>query len=489
MIEKQQRQIVDLTSQIAKLQFQLDQFIRAAHGTKSEKLRLLSSNSNDTSLELPFGEELKEVVEPETKSITVIRTLRKSENPPSRSEIPAHLDRVVTLLKPESIPDGAVQIGELVTEQLEYQPGKLFVKQTIRPKYALADKSGVLVAPMPLISTYKCMAGASLLMRILVDKYVDHLPLYRQQQRFKRDGMNIPASTLSGWVKLAAELLEPLYDLMVEQVLASSYIGADETHMNVLDKKLKGKTHHGYFWVYLAHEEKLIFFDYDASRAQGVPGEKLKNFRGHLQSDGYVGYKQFKNNPDITWMCCWAHSRRKFEAAMKNDLKRSEYVLEKIQRLYRLEHWIRVLKVSQENIVLLRQKIATPILHELKAWMLETIADPKVLPSSPIADAIKYTLKLWDELTVYTTDHRLQIDNNLVENKIRPVAIGRKNYLFMGSHKHAQYSAMLYSFFASCALNGINPEEWLQSVIEKISTTPIEERHTLLPNRWSPSKN
>ena len=488
LIKKQQQQIVELTSQLeasnrlnAQLRFQLDQFIRAAHGTKSEKLHLLTSNTN---LELPFGEELKQEVEQETKSITVTRTLGKRENPPSRSEIPAHLDRVITTLEPQFVPDGAVKIGELITEQLEYQPGKLFVKQTIRPKYALADKSGVVVAPMPLISIYKCMAGASLLMRILIDKYVDHLPLFRQQQRLKRDGMNIPASTLSGWVKLCAELLEPLYNLMVEQVLASSYIGADETHMNVLDKKLKGKTHHGYFWVYLAHEEKLIFFDYDASRAQGVPGEKLKDFKGHLQSDGYVGYRQFKNNPDITWMCCWAHARRKFEAAMKNDLRRSEFVLEKIQRLYRLEHWMRVFKVSPEKIVLLRQKIATPILEELKAWMLQTIVDPKVLPSSPIADAIKYTLKLWNELTVYTTDYKLQIDNNLVENKIRPVAIGRKNYLFMGSHQHAQYSAMMYSFFASCALNGLNPEQWLQDVIENIASTPKEEIYTLLPNQW-----
>jgi hypothetical protein len=187
-------------------------------------------------------------------------------------------------------------------------------------------------------------------------------------------------------------------------------------------------------------------------------------------------------------MCCWAHARRKFEAAMKNDLKRSEYVLGKIQRLYRLEHWIRILKVSPEKIVQLRQKIATPILEELNAWMLQTIVDPKVLPSSPIADAIKYTLKLWKELTVYTTDHRLHIDNNPVENKIRPVAIGRKNFLFMGSHKHAQYSAMMYSFFASCALNGINPEQWLQDVIEKIGATPKNEYYKLLPNLWGKSE-
>jgi transposase len=473
---------------VAKLQFQLDQFLRAVHGTKSEKLQPILSNMSSDAPELPFGEEIKQEAEPETKSITVTRTHRKKENPPSRSEIPAHLDRVVSTIEPAAIPEGAVKIGELVTEQLEYQPGKIFVKKTVRPKYAFADKSGVIVAPMPWISTYKCMAGASLLMRILVDKHVDHLPLYRQQQRFKRDGMNIPASTLSGWVKLAAELLEPLYDLLVEQVLASSYIGADETHMNVLDKKIKGKTHHGYFWVYLAHQEKLTFFDYDATRAQGVPGEKLKTFKGHLQSDGYVGYKQFKENPDITWMCCWAHARRKFEAAMKNDLKRSEYVLGKIQRLYRLEHWIRILKVSPEKIVQLRQNIATPILEGLNAWMLETIVDPKVPPSSPIADAIKYTLKLWKELTVYTTDHRLYIDNNPVENKIRPVAIGRKNYLFMGSHKHAQYSAMLYSFFASCALNGINPEHWLQDVIEKIGSTSKNEYYKLLPNHWGKSE-
>jgi len=484
IIEAQANLIDELQKKVARLTFQLNSFIRATHGSKSEKFHpsLLPAQSVFQP-ELPFGDIVEEALEqPQASSYTVTRPKKKSETPPSRNLLPEHLERVKKIVEPDHIPDGAVRIGELVSEALEYRPGKLFVTQTIRPKYALADKSAVMIADMPAMPVLKCIAGASLLMRILIDKFVDHMPVYRQQQRFKRDGMNIPSSTISGWLKSVAHLLEPLYDLLVKEVLASSYIGADETHMNVLDRKLKGKTHHGYYWVYLAHEEKLIFFDYDPSRAKGVPGEKLKDYKGYLQTDGYAGYNQFKNSKNIQWLCCMAHARRKFEAALKSDGARSEYALLKMQRLYRLEHLMQLFLIDYDGKKMLRQRIAVPILEELKQWMKNSTT--KGAPSEPFIQAISYSLDLWSELTRYTTNGKLQIDNNLVENKIRPVAIGRKNYLFMGSHESAQGSAMMYSFFASCALNNVNPEEWLLDIITRIGETKMPQLHTLLPNNW-----
>jgi transposase len=472
--------------QIAQLQHRVNDLLRLVYGVKSE--RFVPQNIPGM-MTLPFAQaDLSPVAAPEPVVQRVAEHERQRTSPktvPHRSELPADLPRKEVVIEPDPIPEGAERIGQEVTETLEYEPPKFYVRRIVRPKYALADKSGVVIAELPQHPIPRCMAGTSLLLRIVIDKYLDHIPLWRQLARFKRLGVDLSESTMVGWVKAVAELIEPLYHRLNEQVLQSSYLGADETTIKVLDPKIRGKTHQGYLWVYLAHAEKLVLFSYDATRKKQVPGHMLRNFKGYLQTDGYAGYEQFSNHPAITRVGCMAHARRKFEKAKANDKARATVALGYYQRLYRVEYLARLFKIEGDALQELRLRISVPLLAEFKAWMTQELQT--LTPKSPIAHAMAYSMRNWEELVIYTTDGSLLIDNNQVENKIRPVAVGRKNYLFMGSHEGSQRSAMLYSLVLSCALNGINPEEYLLDVMERLPDTKRSELDNLLPNKWQPA--
>ena len=466
------------------LKNRVEQLLRLLYGKKSEKL---PAQNPDLFTGLLFAEEEIAVIEPAVEIKPVAAHTRKMKKDPTslRYEFPDHLRREEVVIEPADIPEGAVKIGEEVTEKLEVTKSEIYVKRIIRPKYAKADKSGFVIADLPEIPIYRCMAGLSLLIRILVDKYVDHLPLNRQIERYGRQGVKLKESTVCDWVSQVAKLLEALYNEHTYQVLSASYIGADETTVKVLDPKISGKTHQGYLWVYLAHAEKLVLFDYDPSRRKTVVGDKLSSFRGYLQSDGYAGYEQFSAHEGITRVGCMAHARRKFDEALNNHRAPALHVLSMMQRLYRLEHLMRFYKITAEKKVKLRKRLAVPILEEMFSWMNEQLKI--VPPKSPLGNALAYALKRKEELMVYTTHGDLHIDNNHVENKIRPVAIGRKNYMFMGSHESAQRTAMLYSFFLSCKVNHIDPEEWLSDVLLRINDTKKSQLQNLLPNRWKKS--
>ena len=254
-------------------------------------------------------------------------------------------------------------------------------------------------------------------------------------------------------------------------------------HIKVLDKNKKGPAHRGYHWVYRSPTKRLVMFDYHEGRGREGPQGCLKDFKGYLQTDGYSVYEDFGNTPGITLLGCMAHARRKFDEAKDNDLVRAEYVLAQMQKLYAIERHAKSEALSDIEIVELRQEQAVPILLHLKEWMLENYK--AVLPKSTIGNAMHYSLQRWDKLLVYITDGRLEIDNNLVENAIRPVAIGRKNYLFAGSHNGAHRAAMLYSFLGTCKINGVNPFEWLRDVLLKIQDHKITNLHELLPTHWN----
>jgi transposase len=466
---------------IEKQQHRIDQLLRQLYGKKSEKLPTQPSLF-DQSL---FAEGEIETVALEEKETVIAEHKRKErkKNPESlRHDFPEHLRREEIVIEPTEVPDGAVKIGEEISEKLEITKAELYVKRTVRPKYALADKSAVVVADLPEAPIYRCMAGVSLLVYLVVAKYVDHLPLYRIKEQFARQGVKISDSTMGDWVSQVAKLLEILYKELEDQVLASHYLGADETTIKVLDPKLDGKSHQGYLWVYLAHDINLVMFDYDPSRKKEVVSNKLLDYTGYLQSDGYAGYEQFKTHEKITRVGCMAHARRKFDEAMKNDKKISMEAMTRMQRIYRLEHWLRVFKLNDEGKKKLREKIAVPMLNEMFDWMEQAIN--RTTPQSPIYKALQYSIKRRKELMAYTQDGKLHIDNNPVENKIRPTVIGKKNYLFMGSHDAAQRSAMIYSFLISCKANNINPEEWLEDVLIRINSTKKSELADLLPNRW-----
>jgi transposase len=463
-------------------QHRIDQLLRQLFGQKSERLPVQSNLFE----ELPFSPEELALVEPElsVKTIAEHKRKEKKKDPHSlRYELPEHLRREEVVIEPTSIPEGAIKIGEEVSEKLEITKAELFVKRTIRPKYVLADKSTVIVAALPQGPLYRCLAGVSLLVHILIDKYVDHLPLYRQIDRFARQGVKMKDSTIGDWVSQVAKLLEILYKELEKDVLSSNYLGTDETTIKVLDPAIKGKCHKGYLWAYLAHDKNLVLFDYDPSRGKHVVGQKLLDYQGYLQSDGYAGYEQFDTHQGIIRLGCMAHARRKFDEAKQEDQESALKVLTMMQRIYRLEYWMRHYKIAVSGKKILREKIAVPLLNEMFDWMQEQLNNHT--PSSKMYLALNYSIKRRNELMQYCQDGQLHIDNNLVENKIRPTVIGKKNFLFMGSHDSAQRSAMLYSFLLSCKANNINPEEWLQDVLTRINDCKQSQLIDILPHRWT----
>lgn len=479
LIKQQEKDLI-----ILKQQHRIDQLLRQLYGKKSEKLPVLPSLF-DT---LPFSEEeLAPVKGVETTTTIATHERKKAVKDPEslRYEFPEHLRRENVVIEPTDIPEGAVKIGEEVSEKLEITKAELYVKRIVRPKYALKDKSAIITAELPEHPIQRCLAGISLLVHILINKYVDHMPLHRQLKCFARQGVIIKESTAGDWVTQVSKLLSVLYSVMEQEIVSSKYLGADETGVKVLDAKLTGKSHQGYFWVYLAHDKKLVYFDYNPSRGKAVVGKRLKNYAGYLQTDAYGAYTQFSADKEIVRVACMAHARRKFEEAKDSDCEKAMFVLAIMQRVYRLEHLLRQFGIGTEGKKKLRQKIAVPILQQLFNWMKDEIIQQR--PSSLLSKAIQYSLKIEKELMAYTEDGILHIDNNLVENSIRPVAIGRKNYLFMGSHDGAKRSSMLYSFMLSCKLNKIDEEEWLRDVLTRINGTKQSELVKLLPHRWKKS--
>jgi transposase len=406
---------------------------------------------------------------------------------PGRNPLPEHLERREQIIEPADDTSLLKKIGEEVTEELEYEPGKLFVNKIVRPKYAKPAGEGVLIAPMIERPLPKAIAGPGLLAQICIDKYVDHLPLHRQMERFKRDGVNMAYSTLTDMVSGTCSLITPLYEALKNYTLRLDYLHADETPIKVLDKDKKGQTHRGYFWVYHSSVEKLVLFDYQSGRGREGPQQILQNFKGFLQTDGYSVYDFFKEKEDITVLHCMAHARRMFYEAQANDAIRSDYALQQFASLYAIERTIKQQQLTPEQALQLRQQQAIPILQSFGQWMKEQYV--QTLPKSTIGKALGYSIERWNELSIYATDGKLNIDNNPVENSIRPVAIGRKNYLFAGSHEAAQRSAMLYSLLGTCKLNGINPFIWLRETLRRIATHPINKIEELLPQNFKLNNN
>lgn len=465
------------------LRHELDQLKRLVFGSRHERF-VPSTPQEQLALGLEATRSSSQTPLPSpVQTIEYTRTTKTSTEKVNtgRMKLPADLPREEVILEPDQDVSGLTVIGKEITEELERVPGKLFVRQYIRPKYALPNGEGVVIADLPARPIDKGIPGPGLLAQIVIDKYTDHLPVYRQIQRFEREGIKLASSTLTDWISGTCTLLDPLYEELKRQVLSADYLQADETPIKVLDKDKKGTTHRGYHWVYHAPVERMVLFDYREGRGREGPQECLKHFKGHLQTDGYAVYEDFDRKPEITLLHCMAHARRKFDESKDNDLASASYALTEIQKLYTVERQAKLDALSWEQRYALRQEKSVPILIELKTWMLENYKT--VLPKSTIGQALHYSLERWDKLMLYTRDGKLEIDNNLVENAIRPVAIGRKNYLFAGSHNGARRAAMLYSFLGTCKINDVNPFEWLRDVLSKIPTAPVNNLGVLLPRK------
>jgi transposase len=472
-----------LKQELAWARIEIAELKRMIFGSKSERY----VPTDPGQLQLPLGE-IETVKQPEPEKQVIIRNKAaraKTEGLPVRSPIPAHIPRKTIEIIPEDIDlENAVKIGEVKTEYLDYLPSKIFVREIIRPKYKLVDQT-IVIAELPCQPIPKSNVGAGLLAHILVNKYADHLPLYRQRKQFLREGVDIAESTINDWVHKSLDNLEPLYDLLIKGIKQSNYIQADETPMPVLSQDKPGSTHKGYFWAYYSPIEKVHCFDYNKSRGREGPDAFLSGFKGYLQSDGYAGYDHFQSK-DITLTACMAHARRYFEHALDQDKERADYVLGQMRKLYAVERKAREQNMVADQRLELRQKESLPVIKELESWLKAQLST--MLPKSAIGKAIAYSLGLWDRLCQYTTNGILEIDNNLVENKIRPIALGRKNYLFAGSHEAAQRSAIIYSFFGTCQMHGVNPEEWLTDVLAKINDYNIQNLAELLPQNWKATK-
>lgn len=470
-IESQQFTIESQQITIQGLQLEMLLLKKMLFGSRHEKFIAATDPNAPTLFDVTAIAEV--ITTTATAVIQKKTTTRLQPNHKGRNALPEELRREIQIINPDGI-DTAVakKIGEDITETLAYQPAELFVKKVIRTKFLDPATNRILQAPAPDRAFERSSVDASLVAQIIVEKYVDHLPLYRQLNRYVRLGVAISDSTMGDWLTYAAGLILPLYQAHKLSVLSCGYLHADETTLKVLDRLKNGTTHLGYYWVYQSHEQKLVLFDYQTGRGREGPESILKNYQGYLQTDGYPLYDYFGLQPGITLVGCLAHARRKFTDAISNNKDIATHVLTEIQKLYAIERHLSDNGIIGNEKLLYRKDNAIPLLKELGSWMQE--AYTKVLPQCAIGKALFYCLNRWEKLSLYATTSILNIDNNPVENSIRPVSIGRKNYMFAGSHAAAQRAAMFYSLLATCKNHGINPYTWLHDVLNRIATHPIK---------------
>lgn len=407
---------------------------------------------------------------------------------PARQPLPAHLETERVVLEPEEVkqqPAGWRKLGEEVTEELDWKPAQFIKRLYIRPKYANAER--IVIAPLPARLIEKGLPGAGLLTQVLVSKYEDHLPLYRQEKIYReRHGVTLARQTLCGWVEAAADWLAPIYREMKAALVARDYLQADETPIRYLDPDVKGKSQSGWLWTYSAPQGDVVF-EWHLSRSREGPREFLKAFQGKLQTDGYGAYESLarERGQELILVGCWAHVRRGFHEAL-GEGRSAAWLVGQIGKLYAVEKHLREQQAGPRLRAAVRAWQSRPILERLRRAM--AVVRRRVLPKSLLGQAIDYTLARWEPLTRYVDDGRLEIDNNLCENAIRPTAVGKKNFLFVGHPDAGQRSAVIYSVLGSCRRHGLNPAEYLQAVFERLPKATTSELKSLTPAAWAKAR-
>jgi len=502
---KLDRILEEKDEKIRKLTDQLAWYMRKFWRPSTEKFIPQDPNQRRIDFEgLEVLPEEKVAMEEAQKEIITYERKKpdKEKNKPLRTALPEHLRREEEIIEPEGIDDNWVRIGEEVTEVLEHKPGELYVRRIIRPKYALkrdAQKiaeekqeaqANIRIAPLPALPLLRSNAGASLLAELLMGKYLYHLPFHRQIAIFKLIGISLAASTVNGWFQGSCDLLRALYYRLRDVVLATDYIMVDESTFPVIDSE-KQKTVKAYLWMVRSVMEKLVFFHYDkGSRAQKVVIELLKDFKGAVQADGYVAYSIYEKKKGVILLGCWAHARRKFEESLKEDKAGAEYALGQISLLYKVERMADEQNLDYPQRAELRSRLAYPILCAFEKWIVSYY--PKVLPKGRMGRALSYTYGLFKRLSRYHLDGRYRIDNNLAENAIRPLVLGRNNYLFCSNHDAAENAAIMYSLLGSCKACDVNPREWLTDILSRIpeyNNNYNLDLADLLPHNWKKLKS
>jgi transposase len=497
LVSKKQELVNKLEGQVNKLTDQLAWFRRRFWKASSE--RFIPSDPNQRKIDfdgldvLPQEEEAIKEADKELLAYKRQRPQVKKKKP-VRLPLPEELRREEEVIEPEGIDANWVRIGEEVTEVLEHKPGELYVRRITRPKYAVKpnrqeqEKTAVKVAPLPLMPFPRSNAGASLLAELLINKYQYHLPFHRQIKMFKQIGVDLPASTINGWFQGSCDLLRALYFRLQEEVMKSDYIQVDESTVPVINNE-KHKTVKAYLWMVRSVIKNMVFFHYDkGSRAQKVVVKLLQGFQGAIQTDGYEAYSIYEQKKGVLLLGCWAHARRKFEESLVEDKGGAEYALAQIGKLYQVETMADEQGLDDTQRVALRKRLAYPIMVAFEKWIVKYY--PKALPKSRMGRALSYTYSIFHRLSRYHLDGRYKIDNNLAENAIRPLALGRKNYLFCGNHDAAENAAVIYSLLGCCKAADVNPREWLTDVLTKIPVYNNDyslDLVDLLPHNWKNS--
>jgi transposase len=468
---------------IRQLQHMLEQLLRARYGPRRERV-----NENQLFL---FAAKIVDVNrnEPVPKDKPVSDRPKRQGH--GRQRLPKSLKRqrvVFDLAENEKqcphCRGELKRIGEEIGERLEYVPASMLVIEEACQKYVCGNGCTIVTAEKPMAPIEKGLPGPGLLAHVVVSKYGDHLPLHRQEAIFRRQGVTLSRKTMCDWMRRCAELVSPLFDRMRESVLASKVMQTDDTPVNVLDPSLP-KTRTGRIWTYVGdRDHPYTVYDYTPTRSRDGPNAFMKQFHGYLQADAYSGYDELyrDRNRKITEVACWAHARRRFFEARSSDLMRSMVVLAYIRLLYDVEREARDMKLDREARKAMRQARSLPILEDIRIYLERE--QPAVLPKSPEGTAISYTLSNWDALVRYCDDGDLEIDNNGAERSLRGIAVGRRNWTFLGSDNGGRTAAILTSLTTTCKRLGIDPFEYLRDVFQRISTHPRNRLDELLPNEW-----
>jgi len=482
-LQHKEQDIQFKAARIAQLSHEIAILRRHRFGQKSEQFSGAQAHLFEETIDADL-----EAIEQELQALQPEAAPRKPRAQPKRQMLAAHLPRVEYRHEPGSTvcPCGCQlrRIREDVSEKLDYTPGTFSVERHIRGVWACPECETMSQAPMPAHLIDKGLAAVGLLAHILVSKYCDHLPLYRLEAIFKRDGMHVPRSSMAQWVGQCGHALQPLVEALQRCVLSHGVLHADETPVRMLDPG-SGKTHKAYLWAYAPgkfESLKAVVYDFHEGRAGEFARQFLGEWKGKLVVDDYSGYKaSFRQG--ITEIGCMAHARRKlFDLYTSSKSPVAEYAVQRIGELYEIER--QALELTAKQRYRLRQEKAKPLAEKLHEWM--QAQRQRVLDGTATAKALDYSLKRWVALTRYLDDGQVPIDNNTIEQQIRPVAIGRSNWLFAGSLRAGKRAAAIMSLIQSAKLNGLNPYDYLRDVLQRLPTHLDSRIDELLPHNWKP---
>jgi transposase len=470
------------------LRQKVDWLVRRVFGSSSEKL-------DSAQLQLLLLSEAPSVA-PEPAPVAPSQTPRAPRTrPPKAPRLPDNLPVVEEVIDPEPVkaqPEQWRQIGQEITEQLDYEPGRFLKRRTVRRTYVHrreADRAPV-TAPLPPCLQERGLAAPGLLAHVLVSKYCDHLPLYRQEQIYaQRHGLNLPRQTLARWVGLAADWLRPIYEQIQIGVLADGYLQVDETPIEYLEPG-HGQTKQGYFWA-ASRPGGDVFYSWFTSRAAACLDVIIPvDFKGTVQCDGYAAYPCFAKGREgtITLAGCWAHARRAFYEARQESPKVSGWFLRQIQALYHIESVLRDQQAGPALRGAVRAHQSRPVVERIGRALVRFKRLGRFLPKSLLGEAIDYALGQWSALQVYLGDGRIEVDNNLVENAIRPTALGKKNWLFIGEAEAGQRGAIVYSIIESCRRRGIDPYAYLRDVLTRLPNMTNHQIPEITPEAWDKAR-